>query len=326
MLSDYYQLLGIKPTATNQEIKLAYRSLAKKHHPDKTLGDRKSEEFFKEIIEAYTVLINPEKRKNYDLKRAYATNAKLRNATYQTKSQTQFNQQRTPGKHKAAAHPAPKIKLWVYVVAASIIILGIVMAINYPKYEYADYELALEELNKAKDSLDALKSTPTTSSAEIFNNPTDSNGYYPYFNYFGRGLYDKLAKTTITIVNNTPYDAILLLIDNKLPNVVVRNHYLKKGSVCYMLHIPNGVYFIRAYFGEHWNADKAVLVGSNVQGGFDNEAGYFQFNRRTDLIIANQYQQGKNSITTNYQTLLLQLLNDKGNKITAANFWEIKNQ
>ncbi len=63
---DYYNLLGVPKTATQQEIKSAFRKLAAKHHPDKNPDDKKAEEKFKEINEAYTVLSDAEKRKFYD--------------------------------------------------------------------------------------------------------------------------------------------------------------------------------------------------------------------------------------------------------------------
>lgn len=63
---DYYKTLGLSKTATQAEIKSAFRKLAAKHHPDKNPGDKKAEEKFKEINEAYTVLSDEEKRKFYD--------------------------------------------------------------------------------------------------------------------------------------------------------------------------------------------------------------------------------------------------------------------
>jgi len=63
---DYYKDLGVAKTATPGEIKKAYRTLAKKYHPDKTKGDKASEEKFKEINEANEVLSDPEKLKKYD--------------------------------------------------------------------------------------------------------------------------------------------------------------------------------------------------------------------------------------------------------------------
>lgn len=64
--TDYYSILGIEKNASADEIKKKYRKLAMKYHPDKTKGDKASEEKFKQISEAYAVLSDPEKRKEYD--------------------------------------------------------------------------------------------------------------------------------------------------------------------------------------------------------------------------------------------------------------------
>jgi curved DNA-binding protein len=63
---DYYAVLGVSRSASEKDIKTAYRKLARKHHPDVNPGDKKSEAQFKEIGEAYSVLSDPEKRKKYD--------------------------------------------------------------------------------------------------------------------------------------------------------------------------------------------------------------------------------------------------------------------
>jgi curved DNA-binding protein len=63
---DYYSTLGVAKTATEKEIKQAFRKLARKHHPDVNPGNKSAEAKFKEINEAYEVLGDPEKRKKYD--------------------------------------------------------------------------------------------------------------------------------------------------------------------------------------------------------------------------------------------------------------------
>lgn len=63
---DYYKILGVNKSATQQEIKKAYRKLAAKYHPDKNPDDPSAEDKFKEVGEAYEVLKDPEKRKLYD--------------------------------------------------------------------------------------------------------------------------------------------------------------------------------------------------------------------------------------------------------------------
>ncbi|MGI6552096.1 MAG: molecular chaperone DnaJ [Bacillota bacterium] len=63
---DYYEILGVSRDASQEEIKKAYRKLARKYHPDVNPGDKTAEEKFKEVTEAYEVLVDEEKRANYD--------------------------------------------------------------------------------------------------------------------------------------------------------------------------------------------------------------------------------------------------------------------
>jgi curved DNA-binding protein len=66
MAKDYYAVLGVEKTASTEAIKKAYRKLAVKYHPDKNPGDKAAEERFKEITEAYAVLADADKRRQYD--------------------------------------------------------------------------------------------------------------------------------------------------------------------------------------------------------------------------------------------------------------------
>ena len=63
---DYYDVLGVTKSASKDEVKKAYRKLALKFHPDKTKGDKSSEEKFKEASEAYHILSDEKRKANYD--------------------------------------------------------------------------------------------------------------------------------------------------------------------------------------------------------------------------------------------------------------------
>ena len=63
---DFYKVLGVSKTAEADEIKKAYRKLARKYHPDSNAGDASAEAKFKEVSEAYDVVGDPKKRKEYD--------------------------------------------------------------------------------------------------------------------------------------------------------------------------------------------------------------------------------------------------------------------
>jgi len=66
MKRDYYEVLGVEKTASEEEIKKAYRQIAIKYHPDRNPGDKQAEEKFKEAAEAYNILHDPQKRQQYD--------------------------------------------------------------------------------------------------------------------------------------------------------------------------------------------------------------------------------------------------------------------
>src|SRR5688572_20375608 len=69
---DFYAILGVPRDADEATIKKAYRKLARTHHPDRNPGDTASEQRFKEVGEAHSVLADPEKRREYDAVRQMA--------------------------------------------------------------------------------------------------------------------------------------------------------------------------------------------------------------------------------------------------------------
>ena len=75
---EYYEILGLRESASTEEIRKAYRKLALHYHPDRNRGDATAEERFKAISEAYAVLTDPDKRKLFDLERSSQGGVPLR--------------------------------------------------------------------------------------------------------------------------------------------------------------------------------------------------------------------------------------------------------
>ena len=83
-MENLYDVLGVSRNATEEEIKKAYRTLSKKYHPDANPGDKKAEERFKKISEAYAVLQDPKKRSDYDRKTEEPVNNTAKNTAKNT--------------------------------------------------------------------------------------------------------------------------------------------------------------------------------------------------------------------------------------------------
>ncbi|MDU4749507.1 MAG: DnaJ domain-containing protein, partial [Clostridium butyricum] len=74
-MKDYYKILGVSETSSKDEIKKAFRSLAKKYHPDRNGNDENAIKKFQEVNEAYEVLSNEDSKKSYDEKKTNFKNA-----------------------------------------------------------------------------------------------------------------------------------------------------------------------------------------------------------------------------------------------------------
>ncbi|MEO6070988.1 MAG: DnaJ domain-containing protein [Chitinophagaceae bacterium] len=102
---DYYKILGIPPAATPEEIKKSYRKLAFRYHPDKAVGDKRAEQMFREVKEAYEILSRPIQREgfDYDYKKFYKTgeikerNNGTRTSNTNTSSSTNAPVNKAPG-------------------------------------------------------------------------------------------------------------------------------------------------------------------------------------------------------------------------------------
>ncbi|HHY75037.1 MAG TPA: J domain-containing protein [Bacillus bacterium] len=93
-MENYYEILGVARDATQQDIKKAYRQLAKKHHPDLNKGSSESEKIFKKVYEAYQILSDTTSREAYDARlNTQNENTTHTNNTFEKKREHQVNYQ-----------------------------------------------------------------------------------------------------------------------------------------------------------------------------------------------------------------------------------------
>ncbi len=104
-----YAVLGVHPSATKDEIKEAYRSLAKKYHPDTNKGNKASEKKFKEVASAYEILSDEAKRKNYDkLNNFNQPEPPKTDFSKENQAKQAYQKQNTPPPQKQSSAPPPK--------------------------------------------------------------------------------------------------------------------------------------------------------------------------------------------------------------------------
>jgi len=273
---NYYILLGVHATASFDELKIAYRKLAKKYHPDKNPDNKKAEEYFKEIQEAYTILSNPEKRKKYDLKisfgdgysqkKQYTQNAGTSYQYSQPKSQSQQQNYTT---HKTQAHKKNKTEGYQIPVSVGIALILLYFIISYS----ADNKT--KKVKTSSFELENVVNKTQINKAEKNVTPMINNFDSPYSNFFGEEIANEESKNNITIHNSNVSEAVICLVENKKPMRTIRNQYMNMGNSFKMNNIPDGEYFLKVYYGTNWDTSKTFL-NNKVKGGFINEISFVE--------------------------------------------------
>src|SRR6185312_11170993 len=253
MSFDYYQILQINPTATNAEIKAAYRRLAKLFHPDKNPG---AEEKFKIVKEAYETLIDSTRRSKYDLKRNYdiafqtpKTEPVKKQKTYTFNEselkhgqyyQTHYKTKTTSYASKPPVNTKTNYKELTYVLisipAAVALLLILVNLYQIPKIEKTIVPL-VSEIKTAES---------------------------PYISTLGKNKYDTASKPYIKIVNKSPNDAVVFLRNDS--NKVIRNYFIEHNYQLYIEHIPGGFYNLYYYAGKGFTNQQYLF--NNILGNY----------------------------------------------------------
>lgn len=315
--TNYYIVLGVSNTASFEEIKSAYRELAKKYHPDKNPGNKAAEDFFKEIQQAYAVLSNPEKRRKYDLKFSYGTPGEKTNSKAYTQysgnayqyaqQQAQFKQQaKKTVKTKPATKPDKSENHYI------LISVGIAMILLYFIISYSGEKKTIPvRQNKTENS------QPVPDKEAPLINNFDS----PYSNYFGEEIASYESKNSLTINNSNNAEAIVCLVLNEKTPKTIRNQYMNAGTTFKMNNIPDGSYFLKVYFGSSWDPSKKHY-GGRVAGGFKNELGFVALNEGKESFIMRQQVLGNSTSYSSYEITIDPFKKKETKKISEEEFFE----
>lgn len=322
--NNYYILLGVANTASGEEIKSAYRVLAKKYHPDKNQGNKSAEEYFKEIQQAYTVLSNPEKRKKYDLRFSYRSGNSNQQKTNQTSrpytgNAYQYAQQQAQDKQRQYSSPQQKQKTkksdnsegFQIIVSVGIALILLYFIISYSTDSPKTEQATIVQIEKPIEK-------PETK-APVF---IDYESPYSYF--FGKEINDRESKNCLNIHNSETSEAVICLVQNQSPFITIRNQYLGKGTEFKMVEIPDGEYFLKIFYGTDWDTTKTFLKDGSVKGGFKNEIGFVELNTGKDVLKMQQEAAGTGHSFSSYEIGISPTINDEVKPITAEEFFTVK--
>ncbi len=270
---DYYTILGLPESATTDEIKAAYRKLAKLFHPDKN-PDSQTGEKFKQVKEAYEVLSHPQKKQRYDARRNYQKQLKppvrpnKRGKDYffseqQYKQRRQQNEQyrkQTAARRQADSNNTGKSKPYnetryiLYVVPLAVALLFIIIGRFETKKE------STSSANTKETRVNKHSSLKTSASPWLF--------------HFGQLVYDNNSRSVFKINNPTPQDAVVCLVQEP-EGKVIRHHFIEAGYYMLFERMPEGRYGIRTNFGQGFSPYEVLY--DTIYGAFTQNNTYRLF-------------------------------------------------
>jgi curved DNA-binding protein CbpA len=255
---NYYEILGLTSTANVQEIKVAYRKLAKIYHPDKNPDNKQSEEKFKLIKEAYEVLSDPFKKRKHDATLEY--HLKLKTNTVTTKKrknysgiseeelkrrqyyQQNYSKQNHNYKKQNATEEKKKYnetRAILFSIPIAIALLFFIVNIYNRSYR--------SNQNKNSISNTQTINTKTELTTKNTSKALFTSGAEPYSEYLEKPLIDKNSFDVIKLKNNTSNDAIVFITDTN--NKIIRHYFIEKNVELFFEYLPIGTYKLKLHTG-----------------------------------------------------------------------------
>jgi curved DNA-binding protein CbpA len=265
-MKDHYRTLGVPDNASEQDIKLAYRRLAKRYHPDVNAGAKGAEERFKEITEAYNILSDFSLRRAYDAKRMrpvyfYSPEPEKDKRDPRRKEYSEEDLERARNRHKkkVSANMARRKKILAGMIVTFIGFM--VASAVFDNWIREKRERESQELSLRLDSIVKKNLQYTKTHIESMDSPFDS--------LFGAGVYKSGSKNRFVIY--MPFsDAVICAVQSEAPFRTIRNEFIHARNGFVMPEMPDGNYFIKFYSGKFWDINKKTPDGRKL-GGFTRD-------------------------------------------------------
>jgi len=298
-LSSFYQILGISEDASQLEVKLAYRKLAKRYHPDVNAGAKGAEEQFKGIVEAYSTLSDFTTRKHYDAKLMGKQSTTTKPTFYSSEqgsprrkefSEEDLDRARLRYKAKLFSNMARRKKIWAGMVVTFFIFMGASAGFenwirNERERDALNLTLKIDSVNKQNENVAA---------ARIENMES------PYDDIFGEGQLENNSLNHFVIINEMT-DMVICAVQNKTPFKTIRNEYLKANAGFFMRQLPDGFYHIKFYTGKKWNKNQSVPDGRKL-GGFTEDELFYEISGPPFYLLEHSNQK---SVSNSCDTIII---------------------
>lgn len=272
-MQSYYDILGIQQTAGNEQIKSAFRRLAKLYHPDKNPNGK---EQFEKILIAYEVLINSARRKQYDLRLKHGTAGSFKSKKSGKQKEWSFSDEELKRRQYYKEHykkeyerhakstfvPKKTYNEYKYILFAAPIAVGLLMFI-VNTYEQSKTDELKKETIVIEKKTDELKWTDD-----------------PFTAYFKNPVYDIKANWSLVIKNLCTKDLVFALFSEK--GKFLRSDIVKSGFSATVSQLPGVEMNMRLYTGKFWKRNKAHKDLSVVGGFTQNENYYILSTRETN--------------------------------------------
>lgn len=270
MLITHYTVLGVPENAAMSEIKTAYRQKAMMCHPDRNSVDSENHNLFVRINDAYLVLSDDNKRKNYDYKLS-----EYKERQYQERERTDhYQREATNASQNKQEEPnnSKKSNAFISFLAKVVGVFSLIILLLLRFWAITLIGLF---------AIFSPKGCESDNNKENVSSPQISNyqlplGSMPYKSTYGNGYFDSNSLSSVEVKNGVETDALVMLY-NVRKDRVYRHAYITSNSTFEFENIPEGIYDMKVYYGNNWNRGKDNGNG-NPKGGFDYNESYTHSN------------------------------------------------